>query len=71
MQMLQLLRRGELTGRKWLLGGSTAALRNCALLASSRMPEGPGPCLTEQLKEHFVEMVYRRGDTAETLAPMM
>lgn len=69
LQLLQLLRNRALTGHKWLLGGSTGTLRGCALLSSSLMP--PGTCLTEVLKEHFVHMVYRRGDTPETLAPLM
>lgn len=115
-QLLRQLREGRLTGEKWLLGGSTAALRWCALLSSSLTVIPPGPPdtfpgdeddyptgkaasradeddfsgveqgregrgrdgalnltenLTEALKQHFMDMVYRKGDSPTTLAPMM
>ena len=83
MRLLELLRAGHLSGPKWLLGGSTAALRFCALIASACTPPDalipsactlPSPgahCLTHELQQHFEDMVYRRGDTSATLAPMM
>ena len=127
-QLLRDLVEGRLTGDKWLLGGSTAALRWCALLSSSIMMttttpldrrggmeaedttqgslscaetvsggemqkdgeaeegsnrgctseaesdqecDGEGVNLTEKLKQHFLDMVYRKGDSPSTLAPMM
>eukprot|EP00955_Chlamydomonas_euryale_P013021 140490-Chlamydomonas_euryale.AAC.2 len=74
LQLLDLARKGRLSGPKWFLGGSTAALRHCALLSSLVLPGGDrprGPSLTHALKEHFVAMTYRHGDTPATLAPMM
>ena len=102
MRLLELLRAGLLSGDKLLLGGSTAALRFCALIASACTPpplgtplsttselplsdpysarptsapacaSPPGThCITHELQQHFEDMVYRRGDTSATLAPMM
>ena len=33
--------------------------------------DGEGVNLTEKLKQHFLDMVYRKGDSPSTLAPMM
>ena len=49
--------------------------RWCALVSSSLMdnqisPSSESP-LTEQLMQHFLDMVYQPGDTPATLAPMM
>ncbi|GAX77907.1 hypothetical protein CEUSTIGMA_g5349.t1 [Chlamydomonas eustigma] len=68
LHLTQLIKSGTLIGERWLLGGSTAALRFCAILSSSIMH---GESLTVELKEHFMSMVYREGDSPSTLAPMM
>ncbi|KAG1678969.1 hypothetical protein FOA52_013032 [Chlamydomonas sp. UWO 241] len=59
--LLDLIRRGRLTGDKWLLGGSCPDISY----------HGGYNCRTEALMEAFVGMVYQPGDTPATLAPMM
>jgi hypothetical protein len=53
--------------RKWLIGGSTGALRSIALVASKLTGEN----LIEYLVEHYSEMIYQHGDSPETLKNMM
>lgn len=54
-------------GTKWFVGGSTAALRFCALL--TRILTGQDT--TERLKELYCDMTYCIGDTATELRPML
>jgi hypothetical protein len=58
---------GNVKGHKWFLGGSTAALRFVALIASIVSSSDK----TSVLKEHFTEMTYNKGDTPQVLSPMM
>mmetsp|Transcript_30529 Transcript_30529/g.67662 ORF Transcript_30529/g.67662 Transcript_30529/m.67662 type:complete len:412 (+) Transcript_30529:154-1389(+) len=66
-QFSKLVDSGAITGDKWLLGGSTAALRFCALISGLISRKN----ISYELKEHFAKMVYKPGDTPKTLAPMM
>ncbi|KAJ3270578.1 hypothetical protein HDV01_007728 [Terramyces sp. JEL0728] len=62
-----LYKRKQLRAGKWLVGGSTGALRSCALISSLLTNTD----VTWQLKEHYCEMHYKHGDTFKTLQPMM
>lgn len=66
---------GSLTGVKWLLGASTGALRFSALLAGTcchAADDGPRPASpTESLRDGFLQMLYKAGDTPAVLTPMM
>jgi hypothetical protein len=52
---------------RWFVGGSTAALRFVALIASVCS----GKNYTRRLQEYFTEMTYRKGDRPSVLTPMM
>jgi hypothetical protein len=55
-----------------ILTHSLTALRFCAILSSLVSPSSPdAPCLISSLKDHFIRMTYRKGDTPLTLQPMM
>ncbi|KAJ3111660.1 hypothetical protein HK098_008367 [Nowakowskiella sp. JEL0407] len=63
----QLHSQKQLSSPKWLIGGSTAALRFLAIVSSIISKRN----INHEMKEHFCEMMYQRGDTAAVLRPMM
>ena len=52
---------------KWFVGGSTAALRFCCLISSIIKNTNR----IHSMREHFIEMTYRPGDTPGVLSLMM
>ena len=68
IQFVELAHTGHISGSKWFLGGSTAAMRFCAIISSVISGDSS---ITNSIKEHFVQMTYRDGDTPQILSPMM
>ncbi|KAL2917865.1 hypothetical protein HK105_202738 [Polyrhizophydium stewartii] len=66
-RLKRLLANGRITEQTWLVGGSTGALRFTALLSGL----ASGRNLTWELKEHYCNMYYKKGDTPAVLKPMM
>lgn len=66
-QFVHLARSGLIAGSKWFVGGSTAAMRFCAIVSSLLS----GSDNISAIKDHFIEMTYRSGDTPSVLSPMM
>ncbi|KAI8810977.1 hypothetical protein BJ742DRAFT_799390 [Cladochytrium replicatum] len=58
---------GRFRDEKWLVGASASSLRFAALIASIATNRN----ITNQIKEHFCEMMYKHGDTTAVLRPMM
>eukprot|EP00842_Homolaphlyctis_polyrhiza_P001669 jgi/Hompol1/2502/HPOL_006024-RA len=66
-RLKNLILQNKLTGVKWLVGGSTGALRFMAFVNSLVSNRN----LTWELKEHYCGMYYKKGDTPAVLKPMM
>jgi hypothetical protein len=58
VRLRELARHGQLHGERWLIGGSFAALRWCALLTSITASDEAGSRATERLAEQFSAMIY-------------
>ncbi|KAJ3196689.1 hypothetical protein HK101_008028 [Irineochytrium annulatum] len=68
--VMEMVANGEIVERKWIVseqGASTSALRFMALLSSL----ATGRDVSNELKEHYCQMIYRKGDTPQVLRPMM
>ncbi|KAH6588079.1 hypothetical protein BASA50_010941 [Batrachochytrium salamandrivorans] len=66
-QLKQLLNSNKIVGTKWLVGGSTGALRFMAFVSSLVTNRD----LTAELKEHYCQMYYKQGDTPAILQSKM
>ncbi|KAI8925349.1 hypothetical protein BC831DRAFT_461281 [Entophlyctis helioformis] len=66
-RLKSLLKNDQISSVKWLVGGSTGALRFMAFVNSLVSNRN----LTWELKEHYVRMYYKTGDTPSVLKPMM
>ncbi|KAI8910916.1 hypothetical protein EDD86DRAFT_203918 [Gorgonomyces haynaldii] len=66
-QFVQLYESNQIHGEKWFIGGSTGALRHVALIASLVN----GQDMVAKLRDCYVGMDYKEGDTPLVLHPMM
>ena len=57
----------DIKSEKWLIGGSTGGMRSLAFVSSLLLDQD----LTSKMKDHYCEMYYKHGDTADVLHPMM